>query len=153
MCWRADAGDDAVLRRVDAVLQFAQQGAGDPRRAALVGFGRGGSIAWLYAAQRSGLKAAVAWGGAVSGSGSKTPLMLAAELKSPILGLYGAEDANNTRAVLLRAESASRGRAELVSYVGAGADFAVEGRPGYDQAAALDGWQRMLTWLKRHGVG
>jgi carboxymethylenebutenolidase len=148
--------DDEVFRRLDAAFLLGRNHSGDAGRTALVGFGRGGRAAWLYAARNAALKAAVAWGGAVSGPTSdaspKTPLDVAGQLKAPLLGLYGKDDAANPRDVLLKAEAAGGRRVELIVYDGAAADFGVEGRPTYDRAACLDGWNKMLGWLKRHGV-
>ena len=158
--WTAPVhADDDVLPVLDATAVWAGQNGGDPARIGMAGFGRGGRVAWLYAAQSASLKASVAWGGGVGGAASgprsKTPLDVAGQLQAPLLGLYGKNDASNPRALLLRAESAAHaaGRTvELVAYVGAAADFAAEGRPSYDKAAEMDGWNRMLAWFKRYGV-
>ena len=152
----SDPSDEAVVARLDAAFRWGKQHAGDPGRTALIGYGRSGRIAWLYAAQTGWLKAAVAWGGAlegsVSASQSRTPLEVAAQLKAPLMGIYGKDDASNPPSLLLKIESMARGRAELVAYVDRAADFAIEGRPAYDRFAAQDAWEKMLSWLKRHGV-
>ncbi len=150
-------GDDEVLRRLDAVAGSVRQNAGDPARLAITGFGAGGRVTWLYAAHSPALKAAVAWYGPVANASTqalpKSALDVAADLRAPLLGLYGKSDPANPEPLLLRAErkaNAAGHTAELIVYLGAGPGFAAPGTSAYRQAAASDGWDRMLAWLKRY---
>ena len=149
--------DGTLMQRLDATASWAAGNAGDRQRTGIVGFGLGGRLAWIYAAFSPALKAAVAWYGPMQGTTSPahpiTALDAAGRLNAPLLGLYGKNDGTPQR-VLLDAEARAKkaGKtAEIVSYVGAGRDFAVPG-PSFDQAATLDGWQRTLKWLRDHGV-
>ncbi|HET6222044.1 MAG TPA: dienelactone hydrolase family protein, partial [Dongiaceae bacterium] len=93
----AKAPDAQVLADLDAAVAWAAaSGAADTARLGITGFCWGGRITWLYAAHNPRLKAGVAWYGRLVGD--KTPLQprypvdVAAELKAPVLGLYGGAD-------------------------------------------------------------
>ncbi len=123
----------------------------------ITGFGAGGRMTWLYAAHTPALKAAVAWYGPVGGTSTqahpKSPLDVAADLRAPLLGLYGKSDPADPEPLLLQAErkaNAAGHMVEVIVYVGAGPGFLAEGTPTYRQAAALDGWDRDQAWLKRY---
>jgi len=87
--------DSQVLGDLDATVAFAKaSGSADLDRAAVTGFCWGGRQTWLYAAHNPSLKAGVAWYGPLAGKTSelrpKNPPDIVAELKVPVLGLYGA---------------------------------------------------------------
>ena len=89
--------DAEVLSDLDATLAFAKaSGSADVDRAAVTGFCWGGRQTWLYAAHNPRLKAGVAWYGPLAGKTSelrpKNPPDIVAELKVPVLGLYGGMD-------------------------------------------------------------
>jgi carboxymethylenebutenolidase len=75
---------------------------------------------------------------------------LAAQLRSPWLGLYGdqdtsidVEDVEKLRSAVSLAEVPT----EIVRYPGAGHGFHREGNEAYHRQAATDAWARTLTWL------
>ncbi len=156
--------DAQVMGDLDATLQWASKNGGNANRAAITGFCWGGRITWLYAAHNPKLKAGVAWYGRVEGqtnaNNPKHPVDLAVQLKAPVLGLYGGDDAgipvtsvNNMKEVL--ALSASRGNkaakaSEFVLYPDAPHAFHADYRPSYRAAPATDGWNRALAWFKQH---
>ncbi len=156
--------DAQVMGDLDATLQWASTNGGNANRAAVTGFCWGGRITWLYAAHNPKLKAGVAWYGRVEGqtnaNNPKHPVDLAVQLKAPVLGLYGGDDAgipvtsvNNMKEVL--ALSASRGNkaakaSEFVLYPNAPHAFHADYRPSYRAAPAMDGWNRALAWFKQH---
>lgn len=156
--------DAQVMADLDATLQWAGKNGGNANRAAITGFCWGGRITWLYAAHNPKLKAGVAWYGRVEGqtnaNNPKHPVDLAVQLKAPVLGLYGGEDAgipvtsvNNMKEVL--ALAASRGNkaakaSEFVLYPDAPHAFHADYRPSYRAAPATDGWNRALAWFKQH---
>ncbi len=80
----------------DTLTWLASTGDGDPGHCAITGFCWGGRITWLYAAHLPTLRAAVAWYGRLVGEGSELqpryPIDIAAQLKVPVLGLYGGAD-------------------------------------------------------------
>ena len=91
------APDDQLLADLDSTTAWARLNKGDTARLAVTGFCRGGRRnTWLYAAHNPALKAAVAWYGPVGGQPSpiqpRTATDLAADLKCPLLGLYGSQD-------------------------------------------------------------
>src|SRR5207253_8832572 len=88
--------DAGVMSDLDASAKFAGGEDADPARLAIIGFCWGGRIVWLYAAHNPSLKAGVAWYGRLLGDKTplqpKFPLDVVAELKFPVLGLYGGQD-------------------------------------------------------------
>ncbi len=79
-----------------------------------------------------------------------------AEIKVPVLGLYGAKDAGipvEPVEKFFAALKAAGTPAELVVYPDAGHGFHADFRPdNYRKADAEDGWKRMLAWFRKYGV-
>ena len=155
----ATVPDAQVVSDLDAAAEWAARNGGDRARLGITGFCWGGRIAWLYAAHNPDLKAAVAWYGRVEGPGTalqpKHPIDRVGELDAPVLGLYGGADAGIPEESVERMREALRaaGKAcEIHVYPGMPHAFFADYRPSYRQAAAEDGWKRMLEWLRRHGV-
>jgi len=80
---------------------------------------------------------------------------VAAELKAPVLGLYGGadqgiplEDVELMREELERAKSPST----IHVYPDAPHAFHADYRPTYRKEEAQDGWKRALEWFRTHGV-
>ena len=154
--------DAQVMADLDATVAWAAANGGDTDKLAITGFCWGGRITWLYAAHQPKLKAGVAWYGRVVGNATaqtpQHPVAVAAQIKAPVLGLYGGADTgipldtlDKMKAAL--AEGSAAGKAsEFVVYPEAPHAFHADYRPSYREAAAVDGWQRMLAWLKRQGV-
>jgi len=93
----AKVPDAQVMSDLDATVAWARStGSGDTARLGISGFCWGGRIVWLYAAHSAQLKAGVAWYGRLVGERNELqpqhPVDVAAELKAPVLGLYGAAD-------------------------------------------------------------
>ncbi|HZX31028.1 MAG TPA: dienelactone hydrolase family protein, partial [Rhodocyclaceae bacterium] len=88
--------DTQVISDLDDSLAWALKNGGDPARVGITGFCWGGRITWLYAAQNPQLKAGVAWYGRLVGNVNditpRHPTDVAAQLKAPVLGLYGGQD-------------------------------------------------------------
>jgi carboxymethylenebutenolidase len=154
------APDATVMTDLDSTAAWAGANHGDLARLGVTGFCRGGRMTWLFATHSTQLKAAVTWYGPVAGGTSaiqpKTVLDLAAEVKCPLLGLYGGQDRGIKQDDVQ--EAAKRARAagatvEIVVYADAGHGFHADYRPSYNARDAADGWQRMLAWFKGHGVG
>jgi len=153
--------DAQVMSDLDATLRWAgKSSSGDVKHAAITGFCWGGRIVWLYAAHNPKLKAGVAWYGRLTGQPTELqptyPLDVVADIKAPVLGLYGGkdqgiplEDVEKMRAALAEANNPS----EIVVFPQAPHGFLADYRPSYQPAEAADGWARCLAWLRRHGVG
>ena len=85
----------------------------------------------------------------------KHPIDIAKELKTPVLGLYGGADAGIPNEGVDRMREAIRAAgnsSEIQTYPDAPHAFYADYRPSYRKREADDGWQRMLEWIRRHGV-
>jgi carboxymethylenebutenolidase len=152
--------DAQVISDLDAVVAYAKAtGSADTARLGVTGFCWGGRITWLYAEHNPALKAGVAWYGKLVGDPSpqtpKHPLDLAGDLKAPVLGLYGAADQGIPVDTIerMRAACQAAGKTcEFVVYPDTPHAFNADYRPSYREGPAKDGWTRMLTWFRSHGV-
>jgi carboxymethylenebutenolidase len=152
--------DAQVMGDLDAAVAFAKgTGKGDTSRLGITGFCWGGRITWLYAAHNPDVKAGVAWYGRLVGNATANtpshPIDIAADLKAPVLGLYGGKDQGIPLDTVekMRAACKVAGKTcEIVVYPDAGHAFNADYRPSYQEAAAKDGWARLLAWFKAHGV-
>ncbi len=154
------APDAQVMSDLDATAAWAVKSSkGDQNRLGVVGFCRGGRAVWLYSAHNPKLKAGVAFYGPLGGQRTdiqpKTASDVAADVKVPVLGLYGAKDTGIPVADVEKQRDAARAagkNVEIVIYPEAGHGFHADYRPSYNKAAADDAWARMLAWFKQNGV-
>lgn len=152
--------DAQVMGDLDAAIAYAKgTGKADTARLGITGFCWGGRITWLYAAHNPEVKAGVAWYGRLVGDSSalmpKHPVDIAADLKAPVLGLYGGADQGIPVATIDRMKEACRtaGKTcDLVVYPDAPHAFHADYRPSYRAEPAQDGWRRMQDWFRQHGV-
>jgi carboxymethylenebutenolidase len=152
------APDDQYMSDVDSTAVWASQNGGSGNMG-VMGFCRGGRQTWLYAAHSPNLKAAVAYYGPLGGNPSsiqpQTAMDLAADIKCPLLGLYGAQDTgipvDSVHAAEAKAKAAQK-TVEIVIYPDAPHGFHADYRPSYKQADAEDAWKRTLAWFHRFGV-
>jgi carboxymethylenebutenolidase len=158
--------DDQVLADLDATVAWTEDsGEGDTARLGITGFCWGGRFAWVYAAHNATVGAGCAWYGRLAatgpgvlteiGLGRTYPLDIADRLNAPILGLYAGRDGSipqetveQMRTALTEAGDAS----EIVVYPDSLHGFHGDYRPFYDEAAAKDGWARMLDWFEQYGI-
>jgi len=155
----AKVPDAQVMSDLDATVAYAKKSGADSSKLGITGFCWGGRIVWLYSAHNPNLKAGVAWYGRLVGPASelnpKHPVDVAAQLKAPVLGLYGAKDTGipqDTVEQMRAAIKAANGKSEIVVYPNAGHGFNADYRPGYDKEAAQDGWRRLQEWFKKYGA-
>ena len=155
--------DTQVMADLDSAVAWAAGNGGDPARLGITGFCWGGRITWLYSAHNPHLKAGVAWYGRLVGPVNdltpRHPTDVADQLKAPVLGLYGGQDAGipldtveAMRQRLRAAGNSPSNASEIVVYENAPHVFHADYRPSYRKEAAEDGWQRLLAWFKNHGV-
>ena len=155
--------DAQVMADLDACVAWAGANAGDTQRLGITGFCWGGRITWLYAAHNPRVKAGVAWYGRLTSPSNdltpRHPLDLAGQLKAPVLGLYGGQDAgipNDTvdkmRQALAGAGNPASQASRLQLYPDAPHAFHADYRPSYRKEEAEDGWKRMRAWFAEHGV-
>lgn len=158
----AKVPDAQVMGDLDATVAWAAANGGDTGKLAITGFCWGGRITWLYAAHQPRLKAGVAWYGRLVGASNantpRHPVDIAASLKAPVLGLYGGADTGIPLETVERMKTAlAQGPAparqsQFHVYPDMPHAFHADYRPSYRQAAAEDGWQRMLAWFRQQGI-
>jgi carboxymethylenebutenolidase len=151
--------DEQVMADLDACVAWAKQNGGNIDKLGVTGFCWGGRITWLYSAHNPAVKAGVAWYGRLVGDQTpltpKHPVDTAADLKTPVLGLYGAKDGGiplesveKMKAALAQGSSKS----QFVVYPNSGHAFHADYRPSFVEVDAKDGWNRCLAWFRAHGV-
>ncbi len=159
----AKTPDSEVLGDLDAAVAWAGANGGNVGKVGITGFCWGGRIVWLYAAHSKQLKAGVAWYGRLNGDTTplqpRHPIDLAAQLKAPVLGLYGGKDTgipleavDRMKAVLAAANNPAAKASKFIVYPESGHAFHADYRPSYREPDAKDGWQQCLAWFKEHGV-
>ncbi|MBW4500338.1 MAG: dienelactone hydrolase family protein [Scytonema hyalinum WJT4-NPBG1] len=156
----AKVPDAQVLSDLDATTNWAVKSAqGNAGKLGITGFCWGGRITWLYSAHNPKVKAGVAWYGRLVGNATeltpKHPVNIASALKVPILGLYGGKDTGiplDTVEQMRDRLKSSSSKSEIIVYPDAPHAFFADYRPSYREKEALDGWQRLQAWFKRHGV-
>ena len=160
----AKTPDAQVINDLQAALVWAGKNGGDLKRVGVTGFCWGGRITWLSATLPQ-IKAGVAWYGRLIGENTegnpRHPVEIAAELKAPVLGLYGGADTGislesveQMRAAL--AQAASKNPAAKSSIIEVYPDtphaFHADYRASYREGPAKDGWEKCLAWFKKNGV-
>ena len=160
----AKTPDAQVLNDLQAALVWAGKNGGDLKRVGVTGFCWGGRITWLSATLPQ-VRAGVAWYGRLIGEKTEGnphhPIDIAADLKAPVLGLYGAADTgislesiDQMRAAL--AEAAPKNpvakACEFVVYPDTPHAFHADYRASYREGPAKDGWEKCLAWFKKNGV-
>ncbi len=156
----AKTPDAQVMGDLDACVAWAKGNGGDTAKLGITGFCWGGRTTWMYTAHNPAVKAAVAWYGPVARSyfpGDRSALDVAASIKAPVLGLYGAADGgipNDTVEKMGAAlKAAGNTTSEMVLYPDTPHAFHADYRPSYRKQQAEDGWKRATAWFKTHGVG
>ena len=156
--------DFQVLGDLQASLVWAGKNGGDLKRVGVTGFCWGGRITWLSATLPQ-VRAGVAWYGRLIGDKTegnpRHPVDIAADLKAPVLGLYGAADAGISLASIDQmrealAKAAPTNAAAKVSQFEVYPDtphaFHADYRESYREGPAKDGWAKCLAWFKKNGV-
>lgn len=160
----AKTPDVQVLNDLQAALVWAGKNGGDLKRVGVTGFCWGGRITWLSATLPQ-VRAGVAWYGRLIGEKTegnpRHPVDIAADLKAPVLGLYGGADAG------ISLESVEQMRAALAEvapknpvakacqfevYPDTPHAFHADYRATYREGPAKDGWEKCITWFKKMGV-
>ena len=162
----AKVPDAQVLADLDATVRWAGQHGGDTSRLGVTGFCWGGRMTWLYAAHNPQVKAGVAWYGRLMGDKTaltpQQPVDLAAQLKAPVLGLYGEADTGipmetvERMSAALKAAGEQGNAAARKSLIGVYKDaphaFHADYRASYREQDARHGWKAMLDWFRQNGV-
>jgi carboxymethylenebutenolidase len=152
--------DAQVMSDLDATVAWAGKSAkGNIDKLGITGFCWGGRITWLYSAYNPKVKAGVAWYGRLVSESKpltpKNPIDIAADLKVPVLGLYGGKDTgipNDTVEQMRQSLKSGSSGSEIILYPNAPHAFFADYRPSYRKEQAEDGWKRLQAWFKQHGV-
>ena len=139
---------EEVDARMNAVRAYGMKLPAADGKTATIGFCWGGATSFRYASVQSDLSAAVVY----YGSAPDAPAL--ANIKAPVLGLYGGDDARvNATIEPASAELKKLGKSyEPNVYDGAGHGFlrAQAERDGANRAAAEKAWPRTIEFLKQH---
>ena len=150
--------DTELFADLDATAAWAKSQGGDTSKLGIMGFCRGGRNVWHYSTHDPNLKAGVAFYGSLidkSDAAPKSSIELAAEVKEPVLGLYGEADTGITPDQVKQMEDALKAAgktAEFHEYPGAPHGFAADYRPSYRKDATDQAWAAMTAWFKKYGV-
>ena len=151
--------DAELFADLDATVDWAKSQGGDTNRLGIMGFCRGGRTVWLYSTHNPNLKAGVAFYGSLADPENeawpKNALNLAADVKEPVLGLYGAEDTGikveQVKDMEARLKAAGK-TAEFHIYDGAPHGFHADYRPSYREQQAKQAWGELINWFKKYKV-
>jgi len=158
----AAASDAQVMGDVGAALAWLKAEpfvAAD--RIAITGFCWGGRVVWNACETYRDLRAGVAWYGQMAPAEGASPdpsrqwpIDHVADLRCPVLGLYGGQDPLTKAAPAMRAALAAAGAttSQIVVYPDAGHGFHADYRESYNEADARDAWSRMLAFFAAHGA-
>jgi carboxymethylenebutenolidase len=154
------AGYEQVMGDIAATLDWAsQQLWANSDKVGITGFCWGGKVVWQACARFAAIDAGVAWYGRLApapdaspaqvSAGQPWPVDVAADLKAPVLGLYGGRDqgiplasVEQMRQALARAGQTG---SEIVVYDDAPHGFHADYRASYVAADAKDGWDRLTA--------
>jgi carboxymethylenebutenolidase len=154
--------DAEVMADVDGSAEYLRAQPEANGRVGTIGFCSGGRHVVLAAAQLDGIDASVdCWGGGVipterfgiSEQRPVAPIDLTAELKSPILGIFGNDDTMPPPEDVDKHEEELKkhGKAyEFHRYDGAGHAFFCWDRPVYRQEQAVDAWQKVFAFYEKY---
>jgi len=138
----------AVQRRIDATARYAMALPAALPRYGIVGFCWGGGVSFAHAAHAPGLGASVVY------YGVSPPAQQLANVRAPVLGLYGDNDAR-VNATIAPADSALRALGRTYQhqiFPGAGHGFLrqQDGQNGANLQAARGAWPRTVQWFHRY---
>jgi len=157
----AKTPDAQVLNDLQVALVWAGKNGGDLKRVGITGFCWGGRITWLSATLPQ-VRAGVDWYGRVIGEKTENsprhPVVdIAADLKAPVLGLYGAADTGislesveQMRAAL--AQAAPKNPAAKASMIAVYPDAPHVFHADYRATYPKYGWEKCLAWFKKNEV-
>ena len=160
--YMAALNDEEIVQDVNATINFVQKEYQRTvgQKVGIVGYCVGGRITYLAATSCPGLDAAVAYYPgrvlAPMGEGNPAPIELTGNIKIPLMGQFGDQDANPTpddvRLIEERLDAAGVSY-DFKMYEGAGHGFNCDDRDSYHAAAAEDAWARTLGFFDQHLKG
>lgn len=158
--------DAQAMSDIEATIDWlSDQKFVNRRKMAVTGFCWGGAVVWLACERLRAFRCGVAWYGRLSRPAPGQflseperdwPLELAGYLKAPVLGLYGGRDQGipvaDVETMRRKLREFGKDGADLIVYPDAQHGFHADYRASYDQAAAQDGWRKMIDFFRRNGV-
>jgi carboxymethylenebutenolidase len=132
---------DDRLKDVAAALDYARRETG--KKAGIIGYCLGGSVAWL-AATRLHPDAAVGY------YGSQIPTYGAENPKAPVMLHFGLDDGHIPKSEVDSKVAAAHPEVPIYWYEGAGHAFNNDDRPSFNSAAARLAGERSLEFLRKH---
>jgi len=155
------ASDAQVVGDVDAAARWLKSLPYSNGKVGIIGFCSGGRQAYMLACKLDSIDAAVdCWGGRVIAAPEElTPLRpqavieLTPDMRVPLLGIFGNDDANPDVEQVNRTEAELRRLGkdyEFHRYDGAGHGFFAVDRPGYRPEQAVDAWKKVFAFFERH---
>ena len=156
----AAAGYEQVMGDISAGMEWlSRQLWARADKVGITGFCWGGKVVWQAAARFAAIDAGVAWYGRLApaanatpeqvASGQPWPVDLAADLKAPVLGLYGEQDRGiplaSVEAMRAALQRAGQTESRIDVYDDAPHGFHADYRDSYRAADAADGWAKLLA--------
>ncbi|MGH3344317.1 MAG: dienelactone hydrolase family protein [Carbonactinosporaceae bacterium] len=152
--------DERCVGDIEAAVTYLRALPYANGKVGVIGYCSGGRQAYIVAC-RLPIDAAIdCYGGRVAARPEDlsprqpvAPIDMTPDLGAPLLGLFGAEDANPTVQDVARieAELTAHGKTyEFHLYDDAGHAFFSVDRPSYRVHAATDGWGKVLAWFGTH---
>ena len=140
--------DADVQASLDAVRDFGMKLPASNGKTAAIGFCWGGSTSFKYAAHQPQLNAAVVY------YGSSPDAAVLANVKAPVLGLYGSDDAR-VNATIEPADAEMKKLGKTFNhhmFDGAGHGFLrqQDGRSGANQRASEAAWPKTIEFLRKN---
>ena len=153
--------DDQCIGDVEGAMNYIRAQPYSNSKIGVIGYCSGGRQVYLVSCNIPSMNAAVVcYGGRVVVTPEqltpRTPVAvvdMTANLACPMLGLFGADDANPDPAqvAVIEAELKKHGKTyEFHTFEGAGHGFFAVDRPSYRQEAAVEGWQKVFAWYDKH---
>jgi carboxymethylenebutenolidase len=152
--------DEQLVGDVGAAIDALRAMPTSNGKVGVIGYCSGGRQSFLTAISLPVDAAVDCYGAFVTGTVPEgfplkvTPLVdRAADLRCPLLGLFGADDQFPSPEQVAELEDALKAHGktyEFHSYEGAGHAFFSTNRTSFRPEAALDGWQRIFSWFGTH---
>lgn len=153
--------DDQAVGDVEGAMRYLRSLPNINGKVGVFGTCSGGRHAFLSACRVQDFDAVIeCWGGNVvmppenlTAKQPVAPIDYTKDLSCPILGLFGDEDQSPTPEQVAQHEQELKvhGKTyEFHMYPGAGHGFFYYHRPNYRQEQAVDGWQKIFTFLEKY---
>lgn len=152
--------DEQCLGDAAGAIAYIRSRPDSNGKVGVIGYCSGGRQAYLVACRLDVDAAVDCYGGRVVVSPEEltpqrpvAPIDLTADLRCPLLGLFGADDQNPSPEHVARMEEelkANDKSFEFHTYEGAGHAFFSVDRPNYNLEAAKEGWQQIWAFFGEH---